>query len=255
MTRRVRGRGGWRKGAGALCVLAGAGLLFIATSCNSRFEFQGPSDGEGGDGSEASGGKFHGLGGSSGAFGSTRGGAVGNTGGNGSRNQCPKACIEAGFGCPLNSDQCVECVRRDQCSGTCSQPGNDDSALGKLEYRCIQCSNDGDCGPGESCSPDTHICVLSCSEKDASACTGGMACAEGLGYCIACRDNGGCSGETPDCPGDNSLCVECDDHQDCSNAQGKWCDPVLFACVACRNDVDCYDDEFCHPRSHVCLKK
>lgn len=259
-TRRARGRGALARGGlpalGASCLIAS---WFGLVSCDSRFEFESPTESDGGADSGGRLGGYGGFGGFGGfgegygygglfgtgaAMGNSRGGI-----GNDPNDECVAKCAAAGLKCNTSSKLCVECLNNDDCPAGLSRCATAPD-LRTIANRCVQCLDDEDCGK-QACAPVTHTCVSRCDNAD--QCTvqpAAIGCSTFSGYCAGCFTETDCKNDAlSHCLG-KVRCGECAEDRDCLD--DKLCDPVRFVCVECRTSKDCKDGQLCNRQTHAC---
>lgn len=144
---------------------------------------------------------------------------------------CDGSGCEEGFACVLANKECVPAGSDPIC-----RQGEFCDPLG----RCVQCANDGDCGPGTFCNVSTGACESSvqCAD-DPSECPSSTRV-----QCIVCQRPEVCNSRTRRCAAPPEPC---ESDLECPNDQ--LCDLALDPPVCVPRLPDCIGDVYDSPRN------
>lgn len=206
----------------------------LVAGCNERFEFDVPA----GDAVVATASATTGAT----ATTSTTGGEPDAGPGNGCNVDAD--CHLTSLHCDSTSNQCVECLDDQDCSG--SDRVRCDAKL----FRCVDCTSDDDCAADARCDPIERRCAPACATLQ--DCLDAHACNDGV--CVACDRDVECrEGDAtgPVCSASGLGCVSCREDAQCP--QPEICDVLSGRCVACLSSRDCDDGTRCDPVLLECV--
>ena len=136
--------------------------------------------------------------------------------------------------------QCVACLGDSDCDG---QYAYCSLAL----HRCVECTDDQQCGTGRVCEPISHRCATSCRYSDDCG-DDDHACDDG--HCVVCDRDPECDESNARlCAAGGLACVNCRVDMEC--AVGR-CDSLRGECVQCLTSADC-ETGLCNPVTLVCV--
>ncbi len=150
--------------------------------------------------------------------------------------------------CPAGS-ACVDgiCVRECVADSECQE--NFVCSNDELGWCLPSCSGDQDCGNGEFCDPDTHLCALATDGQVGSPCNENSDCRLSGGFCLSAMmgfDGGYCT-------------MSCSSDQECGGTnQCVFLEQYGSFCYkGCSLDGDCRPGYVCEqsgPRAGTCYK-
>lgn len=160
----------------------------------------------------------------------------------------PELCCEDGEVCSEQTGFCQELPEAEcdpQGANTCA-PGLFCDDLG----RCVQCVEDGDCGPNLACDEGQGTCFppASICESDAD-CLGNKRCALSQRLCVLpeCEDDAGCRADDSrtrcdlgqfQCFLPAAVCTEADEENDTPDSATPLVNGTSYSGELCRGDSD-----------------